>query len=269
MNPITAPPNWRNIDLISDLHLQADPASGFAAWQQYMEAAPCDALFILGDLFEVWIGDDAVDADAQAGSESADTILPFERRCRDLLRRTAQRLPVHFMAGNRDFLIGEAFLDSTGVQGLQDPTLLHVGSRTYLLTHGDALCLDDRDYQSFRAEVRTAAWQQAFLDRALAERRAIARQMREQSRAHQNSRVVYAEVDADAARHLLREHQAETMIHGHTHRPAEHDLGQGLSRIVLSDWDAAANPPRAEVLRLNDRGWQRLSLSQALARPGN
>jgi UDP-2,3-diacylglucosamine hydrolase len=128
--------------------------------------------------------------------------------------------------------------------------VLGLGDERWLLSHGDALCLDDTDYLRFRAQVRSDAWQQAFLSQALAQRQAIAHELRAQSESRKRSGAVYADVDAQAARDWLQTAQASTLIHGHTHRPADHDLGQGLRRIVLSDWDAAAQPPRQEVLSL-------------------
>ncbi|MEO7127278.1 MAG: UDP-2,3-diacylglucosamine diphosphatase, partial [Rhodoferax sp.] len=124
----------------------------------------------------------------------------------------------------------------------------------WLLTHGDALCLDDVDYMAFRAQVRNTNWQRDFLAKPLTERRAIARGLREQSEARKRSGVSYGDVDGPAARRWLQAARAATLIHGHTHKPADHDMGAGLARVVLTDWDAAAIPPRAEVLRLAAAG---------------
>jgi UDP-2,3-diacylglucosamine hydrolase len=129
-----------------------------------------------------------------------------------------------------------------------------------LLSHGDALCLGDVDYMQFRSQVRTDEWQRAFLARPLAERQAIARGLREQSEARKKSGVQYADVDTEAARQWLQAAASHTLIHGHTHKPAVHDLGGGYSRVVLSDWDLAAPVPRAEVLRLTAAGLQRIAL---------
>jgi UDP-2,3-diacylglucosamine hydrolase len=117
--------------------------------------------------------------------------------------------------------------------------------------------LDDHAYMAFRAEVRTPAWQATFLAKPLAERQAIARGLRDASEQRKRSGVTYADVDTAAARAWLAAAEATHMLHGHTHRPAEHDLGNGHTRVVLSDWDAAAQPPRLEVLRLSANGWQR------------
>jgi UDP-2,3-diacylglucosamine hydrolase len=254
MAELAAPPSWRTVDFISDLHLQAGEPATFAAWQHYMETTPADAVFILGDLFEVWVGDDAVSADLSPATAS------FEDRCARLLGQTAGRLALFFMHGNRDFLVGPQLMNLCNTRLLDDPSVLLFAGQRWLLSHGDALCLGDVDYLAFRQQVRSAAWQQAFLAKPLAERQAIARALRQQSEARKRSGAVYADVDAPAARQWLHAAQAHTLIHGHTHRPAEHELGQGLSRVVLSDWDAQAAPPRAEVLRLSASGLQRIAL---------
>lgn len=257
-----APPHWRTVDLLSDLHLQAGERATFALWRRYLQDTPADALFILGDLFEVWVGDDAADAASEA--DAADPP-GFERECAEALRAAAARIPVHFMRGNRDFLLGADFAARTGLQLLDDPTLLHLHGRRWLLSHGDLLCLADTDYLAFRAQVRTPQWQAAFLAQPLAQRRVLAREIRARSEMHKaSSPSAWADVDDEAARQWLRHAQAEVLVHGHTHRPAEHALGGGLRRLVLSDWDAAARPPRAQVLRLTPaHGAQRIDLAAA------
>ena len=235
---LLAPPHWRTIDFISDLHLQESDVLTFGAWQSYMRSTRADAVFVLGDLFEVWVGDDA-------GSEG------FESRCAQELQSTALRLPVFFMHGNRDFLVGPGFMTQCSATLLDDPTAISFGGQHWLLSHGDALCLADTEYQQFRKTVRSAAWQRDFLARPLAERKAIARDLRAQSAARKRSAPEYADVDEKAAADWLRHARATHMIHGHTHKPASHRLGDTLHRIVLSDWDVSANPPRAEVLRLS------------------
>ncbi|WP_373696554.1 UDP-2,3-diacylglucosamine diphosphatase [Variovorax sp. EBFNA2] len=246
---LVAPPAWHTVDLISDLHLQASELATFEAWQGYLQTTPADALVILGDLFEVWVGDDAAD---QPG---------FEVQCVELLQRTAQRMPVFFMHGNRDFLVGKAFAAQCGVTLLDDPTVLVLHGERWLLSHGDALCLDDTEYLQFRAQVRTPEWQAAFLARPLEERRALARAIRTQSEDRKRDpSALWADVDANAAREWLQRAGASALIHGHTHRPAVHDLGHGLRRIVLSDWDVAAHPPRAQLLCLSAAGAQRVDL---------
>ena len=230
-----APSNWRMVDFLSDVHLDASEAATFNAWSKHLNTTPADALFILGDLFEVWVGDDTQD--------------PFHLQCMDVLHNTAQRLPVFFMCGNRDFLVGTHWLESTGVQGLQDPAVLQLGVQKVLLSHGDALCIDDTDYMAFRQQVRSSAWQDAFLAKPLSERQQIAKDLRAQSKSRQQAQTDYVDVDTKTARDWLSENDSQLLIHGHTHRPATHDLGNGLSRMVLSDWEALATPPKLEVLR--------------------
>ena len=260
---LTAPAHWRCIDLISDLHLQPGEPTTLAAWQAYLQGTPADALFILGDLFEVWVGDDALAPGADA----------FAADCVALLRAASSHRPVFLLHGNRDFLLGQRFARAAGLQLLTDPVVLTAGGKRWLLSHGDALCLADTDYQRFRTEVRSPAWQQGFLGQALAVRQAQGRALRTQSETRKRSAGAGADLDAAACRAWLASHQADTLIHGHTHRPAAHDLGGGLARLVLSDWDANAQPARAEVLRLQLSAsgnhvltlYERLSPSQAMA----
>lgn len=254
MNPTTpriaelnAPANWRVVDFISDLHLQAPQAQTVQAWEHYMAHTCADAVFILGDLFEVWVGDDAAtpgEGRPALGEES------FEAHCGRILRRASQRCAVFFMHGNRDFLLGTSFAQACGITLLADPTALVFGGQRWLLTHGDALCLDDTDYLQFRAQVRSPGWQQAFLAKPLAARRALAQGLRAQSEARKRSDGAYADVDAVEAQRWLQAADARELIHGHTHKPADHALGPDGRRHVLSDWDADATPVRAEVLRL-------------------
>lgn len=235
-------PGWRCVECISDLHLQASEPATFAAWQRYMAGSAADAVFLLGDLFEAWIGDDAA------------TVPGFEADCAQVLREAGRRRPVYFLAGNRDFLVGEALARATGLQLLHDPTVLVFGAHRWLLSHGDALCIDDTEYLAFRAQVRDPAWQQQFLALPLARRAAIARGLRSESEALKRTDRVYADVDTATALAWLGAAQAPVLVHGHTHRPADHPLDAAHRRIVLSDWDAAAQPARAEALRITVDG---------------
>lgn len=244
---VAASAHWRTLDFISDLHLQASEPATFAAWQRYMVSTPADALFILGDLFEVWVGDDLT-----AASNNPDAA--FALQCQQVLQATSARIPVYFIRGNRDFLLGDDFASACGMTLLPDPTRLDFDGQRYLLSHGDALCLGDVAYQQFRLQVRQPAWQAQFLAKPLAERQALARGLRSQSESRKASGAHYADVDTGAALAWLRANAAGTLIHGHTHRPQDHVLDASgqltLRRLVLSDWDAAAQPPRLEVLRL-------------------
>lgn len=237
---LQAPADWKCVEFISDLHLHsADPAT-CAAWQHYLTQTPADAVVILGDLFEVWVGDDSA---IEVG---------FESNCADILSIAALQRPVFFMHGNRDFLIGQQFAEQTHLQLLADPTVLAIGSERFLLSHGDALCIGDLEYQQFRAVVRSNSWQNNFLVKPLAERKSIAKSIRDQSEAkkQQTAHDEMIDVDTPSAVKWLRQAGASTLIHGHTHRPAAHDLGGGLARVVLTDWDLTASVARAQVLRL-------------------
>ncbi len=258
---LQAPAQWQRLDFIADLHLQAGDEATFGAWRDYMRRTQADAVFILGDLFEVWVGDDAMHADGQCDN--------FAARCAQVLAAAAQRLSIFFMHGNRDFLLGTDFATACNMTLLDDPTVLEFAGERCLLSHGDALCLQDRDYMALRSLVRSAQWQQEFLARPLAERQATGRQMRSQSQEHKRAGMARGELlvdlDAQATRERLHVSAARTLIHGHTHMPGEHDLGQGLRRVVLSDWDAGARPPRASVLRLSATGMTLERLPAALA----
>lgn len=243
---LVAPAHWRQIDFISDLHLQANEAETFECWQRFMHTTQVDALFILGDLFEVWVGDDV----AQPALTLHDPDCGFEARCGQVLREASRRLPVYFMHGNRDFLLGPAFAKACGMTILSDPTVLDFAGQRWLLSHGDALCLADTDYMNFRRLVRSPQWQSDFLSQPLTQRQETARALRAKSEQLKLSGATYADLDTQGCHDWLHIAQATTLIHGHTHQPADHDLPNGLKRITLSDWDARAVPPRAEVLRL-------------------
>ncbi len=254
MHELHAEPGWRAVDLISDLHLSPSTPRSFDAWATYLRETSADAVLMLGDVFEVWVGDDAL-ADA----------IGFEARCAEVTADAAQRRWLGFMAGNRDFLLGERACTAAGMHALPDPTLLIAFDQRTLLTHGDALCLDDHDYQRFRRMVRDDAWQRGFLARPLNQRRALAQQMRGASRDRQAQQAPaqWGDVDDAEALRWLREADAPTMIHGHTHRPAVHQLDVSHQRFVLSDWDLEAASPRADVIRLSSAGLQRLDLATA------
>lgn len=237
---LQAPSSWRTIDFISDLHLQASEMKTLAAWQHYLQHTTADAVFMLGDLFEVWVGDDTVTVPDS-----------FEQLCARMLRAASDRLDIFILHGNRDFLMGPALMQAAGATLIPDPSILCFAGRRWLLTHGDALCLADTAYLAFREEVRGEEWQSAFLAKPLAERQALARQMRAQSETRKKTTDEYADVDTDAALEWLRDANAATMIHGHTHRPNHHTLDAEHSRWVLSDWELDQMPHRADVLRLD------------------
>lgn len=247
-----APDHWKAIDFISDLHLWQNSPRTFTSWANYMQHGTADAVFILGDLFEVWVGDDARHE-------------PFEAACIAVLQSAAASRFVGFMQGNRDFLVGPEMLADSAMTFLHDPmVLVAFGART-LLSHGDELCLDDVDYQRFRAMVRSPTWQQQFLAKPLEERKVFVRQLRNDSekrkRAYPHAND-WADLDKDAVLHWMDEASAPVLVHGHTHRPGDETLAPGRERRVLSDWDLDAIEPsnsRSEVLRLTAKGFQRIS----------
>jgi UDP-2,3-diacylglucosamine hydrolase len=256
-HPLHAPAAWRSVDFISDLHLQDSEPANFLAWRRYMQSTPADAVFILGDLFEVWVGDDVAPSSANGNTLARHEGLEFEERCRRVLHQCAQDRAVYFICGNRDFLIGDGFLKSSGMQGLPDPTVLHFGKQNYLLSHGDALCLADTDYQTFRSQVRSSAWRADFLARPLAERLHTARSMRAQSEARKQQGGRWVDLDPPQTARWMQASGAQHMVHGHTHEGVDHHFASAQAtqasqstRHVLCDWHADANPPRAEVLRL-------------------
>lgn len=244
---LAAPAHWERIDLLSDLHLGPDTPGTLARFGAHLANTPAHAVLLLGDIFEAWVGDDARHEYFEAGVVR-------------LLREASQRLALFFMPGNRDFLVGPEFLADTGMTALPDPTVLVAFGQRWLLAHGDGQCLDDAGYQAWRETNRSSAWQADFLAKPLADRQAFGREARAQSRASQAAQLMATDLDAEACRALLAEADATIMIHGHTHRPAAYDLGDGLRRVVLSDWDFEATPPRGDVICLSAMGLQRLPL---------
>ena len=215
---------------VSDLHLSPRSPGATALFLAFLagRARQAEALYILGDLFEAWVGDDDLDEPYNAGIVAA-------------LRAAADSgLRIQVMHGNRDFLLGPGFAAAAGVRLIDDPTVLSTAEWQFVLAHGDALCLDDAAYMAFRAQVRDPQWQAALLARPLAERRAIAAQMREASEASQRGKAnPYTDLQPAATEDFLRAHGYATFIHGHTHRPATHDHivdGIHVERWVLADW---------------------------------
>ena len=214
---------------ISDLHLDESRPHIVDAFEHLLagEARAADALYILGDLFESWIGDDD------------DAALPA-RVAQALRRRRDHGVSIHFMHGNRDFLLGADYAARAGLTLLADPSVIELAGERTLLMHGDTLCTDDVDYQRFRARVRDPQWQRAFLARPLAERRAFAAQARgESSRQTAMKAADIMDVNPLAVAATMRAHGVRRLIHGHTHRPATHRFlldGQPAERIVLGDW---------------------------------
>lgn len=214
---------------ISDLHLSPERPALTALFLDFLRArAPqAQALYILGDLFEVWLGDDAIH--------------PAYHPVLQGLRTLADGgVPVYVMHGNRDFLLGTDFERLSGARLIADPTLIELGGEPTLLMHGDVLCTDDVEYQQFRAHVRDAATQRQFLALDIEQRIAMARQFRDASRERTSLKAeAIMDVNQTAVLAALRTHGVRRLIHGHTHRPAIHDFaldGQAARRIVLGDW---------------------------------
>ncbi len=214
---------------VSDLHLDASREDANGRLERFLgEVVPgADALYVLGDLFEYWVGDEAL-------------ALPLPARIATAFARATASVPGFFMHGNRDFLAGGRFARATGLALLEDPAAIDLYGRRTLLLHGDTLCTDDREYQAFRAQVRDPRWQRTLLARPLEERLALAREMRAGSESAKAGKAVeIMDVAPAAVERAFAESGAELMIHGHTHRPGRHAHRVGTrdcERWVLPDW---------------------------------
>jgi len=214
---------------ISDLHLSGERPDIIRLFLEFMvtRAPLSESLYILGDLFEVWLGDDFVPPEAQP--------------LLDALRQyTDSGHKLYVMHGNRDFLLGDRFAELTGCQLLSDPTIIDLYGTKTLIGHGDLLCTDDVDYMMFREQVRNPQWQQAFLSKSVEERIALAKQARQESK-KQTSSLAEEIMDANqnTVEQVMLEHAVNQMIHGHTHRPKTHHFrlaNADRTRIVLGDW---------------------------------
>ncbi len=225
---------------ISDLHLShGHPHSTELFLRFAAEIAPrAEALFILGDLFEYWAGDDDLDD-------------PFHQHICDTLRKLdAQGTRIFIMHGNRDFLMDEELGSACNATLLDDPTMIDLYGTPTLLTHGDILCTDDTDYQHFRELVRDNTWQTKFLSQPLALRKAQIEQLRQQSKSEKNGKkMALMDVNIEAVKELLRLYNYPRLIHGHTHRPAKHLHhvdGHTCKRWVLGDWDSKISSLRCD-----------------------
>lgn len=224
---------------IADLHLDPQRPAITQLFLAFLagEARQAQALYILGDLFEAWIGDDAVPSDHP--------VLQGMRALAD------SGVPIYIMHGNRDFLLGEDFAAMTGSTILPEPTRIELDGEPTLLMHGDSLCVDDVEYQRFRAMVRDPDWQAEFLAKSIEERKAYAQQARLASSEHggQTSDAIM-DVNDEAVERAMAEHGVRRLIHGHTHRPAVHELtlaGEPARRIVLGDWFEQGSVLRARA----------------------
>jgi len=228
---------------ISDLHLHESRPAITRLFLDFLsgEARQADALYILGDLFEAWIGDDAPTKHDKTVMEGMAAL-------------SEAGVPSYFMRGNRDFLIGEDFARNTGFEILPDPTVIQLHNEPVLLMHGDSLCIDDEEYMAFQRVVRSEAWQKDFLSKSLEERLEFAKRARAESAARgQEKAMEIMDVNKPAVERAMQQAGVRRFIHGHTHRPAIHDFeldGQTAQRIVLGDWYE-----QGSVLRVNEQGY--------------
>jgi len=214
---------------VSDLHLDPERPAITTLFLDFLvsRATRSDAIYILGDLFEAWIGDD-------------DTGSLNQAVCDGLKACAKAGTPVFVMHGNRDFLLGSGFAECCACTLLEDPTRIDLYGQPALLMHGDLLCTDDTEYMAFRKMVRDPAWQQNLLAKPLDERRRMAQAMRAGSREQTGGKPEsIMDVNSEAVVRVMTEHHVQQLIHGHTHRPAIHDLevaGHAAQRMVLGDW---------------------------------
>jgi UDP-2,3-diacylglucosamine hydrolase len=238
---------------ISDLHLDGSRPDITAQFLEFMasEGRTASALYILGDLFEAWIGDDDPDPDKQ-------------RVLRALRDATDRGVSCFIMHGNRDFLIGRRFCEATGARLLPDGTMIELFGRRVLLMHGDTLCIDDPSYQRLRRIVRNPIVQWIMRRLSLAQRLRLADRMRAGSKAHINAaeraRPYIMDVNQDEVARVIQRYGADVLVHGHTHRPAIHEVQAGprrAVRIVLGDWYE-----QGSVLRWDERGYELTGLTR-------
>ncbi len=237
---------------ISDLHLSGERPDIIKLFREFLrnlllnQAPHAEALYILGDLFEVWIGDDATPPD-------------MEPVITELATLADNGIPVFIMRGNRDFLLGNDFEKSSNCTLLADPTVIDLYGVPTLLMHGDTLCTDDIDYQQFRKQVRDPAWQSDFLSKPIEERFAISKHARKESMARTKEKTedimdVNQQTVEEVFRKYIHDNKALQLIHGHTHRPAIHKLtvdNNSVTRIVLGDWYT-----QASILKINTDGYK-------------
>ena len=227
---------------IADIHLGNEHPEISQRFCDFLrsEARSAEALYILGDLFEVWIGDDGMQPEHEAAIAA-------------LRELTVSGVPVYVMHGNRDFLLGKEFEAMSGCKLIDDPIVINLYGRPTLLMHGDTLCTDDHDYLQFRTQTRNSQWQQQFLSQSVEQRVAIARHYREESRKRsQGKSQEIMDVNSEAVIDIMERYGVARLIHGHTHRPAVHDIEVDLhpaQRIVLGDWYE-----QMSVLRCDESG---------------
>ncbi|HYD62489.1 MAG TPA: UDP-2,3-diacylglucosamine diphosphatase [Noviherbaspirillum sp.] len=233
---------------VSDVHLHASLPRTTQAFVDFLQhhAKDTQRLFLLGDLFEYWAGDDDLET-------------PYHQHIADAIREVSKAgVAVFWIAGNRDFLVGQTFAHAAGMTLLPDPHVEEIAGQRVVLVHGDAQCIDDHAYMAFRAQVRQPDWQAKFLAQPLAQRKAIIEGMRSGSReAQRNKSYEIMDVNPAAIVSLFDTMNASVMIHGHTHRPAMHiyeSEGKTCVRHVLPDWDCDGESPRGGWLAMDANG---------------
>lgn len=228
---------------ISDLHLQESLPKTTQAFFDFMsnQAMHTQQLYLLGDIFEYWAGDD-------------DMHSPYHQSIIAAIKKVSDAgVSVFWIAGNRDFLVGQDFAKAAGLTLLEDPTVITLGQQHITISHGDALCTDDAAYMAFRTQVRNPAWQQQFLSMPLAQRKAIIANVRQTSQSNnQTKSYEIMDVNAQAVQQLFASTKTSTLIHGHTHRPALHTLDNQCLRYVLPDWEYDVTPVRGGWMAFND-----------------
>ncbi|KQZ44015.1 UDP-2,3-diacylglucosamine diphosphatase [Duganella sp. Root1480D1] len=229
---------------VSDLHLQPARPVLTEAFLRFLDehALGAEQLYLLGDIFEYWAGDD-------------DLTEPFHQQIVTALRRVSDAgVQLFWIAGNRDFLVGEAFAAAAGLTLLPETWVIDAYGQRIVLVHGDAQCTQDVKYMAFRAQVRQPAWQQQFLSMPLAQRKQIIAGLREQSKqGHAEKSYEIMDVTPEAIADVFAQTGTTIMIHGHTHRPALHEVA-GTRRYVLPDWEPESTPPRGGWISIGDDG---------------
>lgn len=249
-------PGGQRALLFSDVHLSEDvprTVESFFRFVSILEQEKLDSIFVLGDLFEYWAGDD-------------DLLEPLNRRVVAALRHLSEKgMRLYFLTGNRDLLLGEGFARSSTMSILNDPVEIEVAGRRLLISHGDTLCTDDLEYQAYRSSVRSRAWQDAFLAKPLVERKEVIASLRlasETAKATKSEAIM--DVSPNAVAQLFRQTGATVLIHGHTHRPGRQETevdGILRQRWVLPDWDGEVSPARGGALVCDVNGLEWMDLA--------
>ncbi|MCI3204702.1 UDP-2,3-diacylglucosamine diphosphatase [Pandoraea capi] len=258
---------------ISDLHLSPALPRTVQVFEDFLRGPAREAsiLFILGDLFEYWIGDDMLDADRAHDARAEGAAEPlgvFARRMTAAMAAlSASGVPIAVMRGNRDFLLGRRFAQAAGAVMLDDPCVFSFLGQALVLSHGDQLCTDDVGYQRFRRIAHSPLGKAFFLTLPLRLRMGIADRIRRRSAAKGAHRMAYADANANAIAALLDAAGERTLVHGHTHRPARHAHGRRV-RWVLPDWEFDIDPPRGGYLQWDAHGLRAIDLSPSTVAPG-